>query len=281
MMSAHEEEYMDTDVPWYWYYLADCGAYHKFQDDPEIHLWSEIIEHGYMINSKLSFNITPRMNIDFSEMLWTDVATGRQRKIKHFNDIEKRCSCFNEPPVFWENFDSTRSYQLIPLNKSTLEYQTVENYVKRDGLLNKSIISILRIQNFYLFQIYCSKKELLKRIQGLKYIPEKLLFHGTDPENVDSICENNFDLRLAGKHGSVCGKGIYFAIHASYADGYSKSRLVQLDDGGRVFHKQIKIMFLARVIVGKYTVGKPDFIKPDNGSISCVDDINHPKICHI
>lgn len=45
------------------------------------------------------------------------------------------------------------------------------------------------------------------RIQGVKEIQERRLFHGTDVKNVDSICKYNFDLRLAGQHGHTLGKG--------------------------------------------------------------------------
>lgn len=45
------------------------------------------------------------------------------------------------------------------------------------------------------------------RIQGVKEIQERRLFHGTDIKNVDSICKYNFDLRLAGQHGHTWGKG--------------------------------------------------------------------------
>lgn len=44
-----------------------------------------------------------------------------------------------------------------------------------------------------------------------------------------------------------------------------------------------KIIFLARVMIGKSKVGEQDFTKPDHGNYenshySCVDDINHPTI---
>lgn len=44
------------------------------------------------------------------------------------------------------------------------------------------------------------------RIQGVKEIKERRLFHGTKVENVDSICKYNFDLRLAEETGTY-GKG--------------------------------------------------------------------------
>lgn len=51
------------------------------------------------------------------------------------------------------------------------------------------------------------KKIQLMRIEGVKEIQERRLFHGTTFGNIDSICKHNFDLRLAGQHGHVYGKG--------------------------------------------------------------------------
>lgn len=44
--------------------------------------------------------------------------------------------------------------QLIPLSELTAEYQCVAGYVKDDGLLDRSIVSISRIQNLDLWEIY-------------------------------------------------------------------------------------------------------------------------------
>ncbi|XP_040886073.1 protein mono-ADP-ribosyltransferase PARP11-like isoform X2 [Toxotes jaculatrix] len=276
-MWNEEVEFMDTsDSPWHWYYLADCGQWHKFEDDTNNPLQSEDIEKYYLNHPKGVVNIfSPNCHgtIDFSAMLQTDLTTGGQRRIKRAYNIERSCSCFSAAPVFWEQVDPTCPHQLIPLSELTSEYKTVASYVKYDGLLNKSIVSICRIQNLDLWEMYCRKKKQLMRIQGVKEIQERRLFHGTDAKNVDSICKYNFDLRLAGQHGHSYGKGIYFARHATYADKYSNGGIFQ----------DTKIIFLARVMIGKSTVGKSHFRKPDDGCsenchYSCVDDINHPKI---
>lgn len=142
------------------------------------------------------------------------------------------------------------------------------------------------------------------RIQGIKEIQERRLFHGTDIKNVDYICKYNFDVRLAGQHhGHVFGKGkfivlikvqiwisnslpfllslffsadlsfffyvgIYFAKHAALADKYSKSSLEPLPVyGGKtqlVHSGETKIIVLARVMTGKPVAGESDFQKPDH-----------------
>ncbi|XP_041832933.1 protein mono-ADP-ribosyltransferase PARP11 [Melanotaenia boesemani] len=288
-MFQNEVEYMDTsDTPWSWYYLADCGRWHRFEDDPDNPFSSENIENYYLRDSKAVLKISSSSchnQIDFSVMLQTDLTTGRKRRIQRSYKIERSCSCFTAAPVFWERFDPTLPYQLIPLSDVTPEYQTVASYVKHEGLLNKPIVSISRIQNLDLWEIYCRKKKHLMRIQHVKEIQERRLFHGTDIKNVDSICKYNFDLRLAGQNGNVFGKGIYFATHASYADKYSTSSSRPLplhgQDGGH--RDYTKIMFLARVMVGNSIVGERHFQKPDHGSLenshdSCVDDISPPRM---
>ncbi|XP_042366862.1 protein mono-ADP-ribosyltransferase PARP11 [Plectropomus leopardus] len=288
MWNNDKIEYMDTsETPLYWYYLADCGRWHRFEDDPDNPLRSEDVEKYYQRNSKAVINSSSsncHSRIDFSAMVHTDMSTGGRRQIRR-GYIERSCSCFNAHPVFWEKVDPICPYQLIPLSEFTQEYQTVADYVKTDGLLDKSIISISRIQNLDLWEIYCLKKKQLMRIQGVKEIQERRLFHGTNMENVDSICKYNFDLRLAGQ--GVYGQGIYFAMHATYADRYSMHSMDPLLlYGGETRSAPgefTKIIFLARVMIGKSTVGQMYFRKPDDGSSenihhSCVDDMKNPKI---
>ncbi|KAK7886159.1 hypothetical protein WMY93_025780 [Mugilogobius chulae] len=187
------DEFMDTsDTPWNWYYLADCGQWHGFEDDPHNPLISQDIEHYYLQNSRgvfytFSFN---------SPMLQTDIKTGSQRRIQRNFNVAKSCSCFSAVPVFWEMMDSSCPFQLIQLNDSTAEYLTVANYVKRDGLLDRNFVSIYRIQNQDLWEFYCRKKKQLMRIHGVKEIQERRLFHGTKKRNVHTICKYNFDMSL-------------------------------------------------------------------------------------
>uniref|UniRef100_UPI0037E9AE4C protein mono-ADP-ribosyltransferase PARP11-like n=1 Tax=Semicossyphus pulcher TaxID=241346 RepID=UPI0037E9AE4C len=284
-------EFMDTsDTPWCWYYLADCGRWHRFEEDPDSPLKSEDIEKYYQINSKASLDTSSsdcRSKVDFSAMLQTDLKTGAQRRIQRGFNIERSCSCFTASPVFWEKVDPTCPYQLIPLSELTPEYKTVAGYVKNDGLLDRCIVSVHRIQNLDLWEIFCRKKKQLMRLQGVKEIQERRLFHGTEIKNVDKICKYNFDLRLSGQNGHSYGKGIYFAKHASFADKYSRSSSDPLPlSGGKTgdtYGENTKIIFLARVMIGTSVVGQSYFQKPDHGSSenshdSCVNDIKHPSI---
>ena len=106
--------------------------------------------------------------------------------------------------------------------------------------------------------------------------PERrYLFHGTsDARTATAICHQNFDPRLHGKNGTYYGLGAYFARDASYSNNFA------VEDEYGLCH-----MFLASVIVGQYTVGKPELRRPPSlseGSLdlydSCVDKMVDPAI---
>ena len=48
-----------------------------------------------------------------------------------------------------------------------------------------------------------------------RFVNERQLFHGTNPEIVEAICKQNFDWRLHGKNATVYGEGSYFALNSS------------------------------------------------------------------
>ena len=107
-------------------------------------------------------------------------------------------------------------------------------------------------------------------------INEKLLFHGTSPSAVEAICKQNFDWRLHGKNATKYGQGSYFALNSSYSDTYATQ-----DDNSS------KFMFVAKVLVGSYTVGQSSYRRPPQKDPrnptsdlydSCVDDTSSPSI---
>ena len=107
-------------------------------------------------------------------------------------------------------------------------------------------------------------------------VNEKQLFHGTNPEIVEAICKQNFDWRLHGKNATKYGEGSYFALNSSYSDAYATEDV-----------NSSKFMFVAKVLVGSYTVGQSSYRRPpqkDPGNPasdlydSCVDDRWSPTI---
>ncbi|XP_063785327.1 zinc finger CCCH-type antiviral protein 1-like [Pseudophryne corroboree] len=140
-------------------------------------------------------------------------------------------------------------------------------------LSGKTVKRIWRIQNPSLWQIYQWQNEQMKKANPGKVVSERQLFHGTDSTHLDAICNQNFDWRICGTHGTVYGQGSYFARDASYSHNYS----VPTSSGKRT-------MFIARVLVGDYVTGDPNMKRPPlkpnriQSYDSCVDNIYNPSI---
>ncbi|CAL8385564.1 unnamed protein product [Boreogadus saida] len=101
----------------------------------------------------------------------------------------------------------------------------------------------------------------------------ELPIHGTDSKCIDPICCSNFDCRICGTHGTVLGKGSYFARDASYSHNYTG------------YASTVRSMFVSRVLVGHHTRGSSDYVRPpskDGGDTlfydSCVNNICSPSI---
>lgn len=47
----------------------------------------------------------------------------------------------------------------------------------------------------------------MQKRNGGKAVDERQLFHGTSTSLVDAICQQNFDWRVNGLHGTSYGKG--------------------------------------------------------------------------
>ncbi|XP_057177173.1 LOW QUALITY PROTEIN: protein mono-ADP-ribosyltransferase PARP14-like [Triplophysa rosa] len=152
-------------------------------------------------------------------------------------------------PSHWEDMKG-QPVVLVKLTSSLQEYADAEKEFRRTGLTSK-IIQIERVQNSTLWKNYMIKKEELETKNNHKN-NEKLLFHGTGPNNTDQINHHGFNRSYAGMHGALHGNGTYFAIDPKYsAQGYSPP-----DKKGQ------KGMYLARVLVGDFTQGKKGLPAP-------------------
>lgn len=52
----------------------------------------------------------------------------------------------------------------------------------------------------------------MQKSNGGKAADERFLFHGTSKKDIDAICQQNFDWRICGLHGTVYGKGCFSAL---------------------------------------------------------------------
>ncbi|MBN3317404.1 PAR11 polymerase, partial [Atractosteus spatula] len=295
-------EDMDTsDSQWCWFYLADCGVWHMFEVDSSstCNMTSEDIEKHYRSNQQgvLEFSTAKYTYLlDFSVMKQTNTKTGKQRPIKRalYSVTAFRFICDNlslPVPSHWEMIDTDQPYQMISLLGDTYEYKEVARLFERT--MAAHIRAIKRIQNIDLWEFFCRKKAQLRKIKRVQDIEERMLFHGTSYNVIQAICTHNFDWRLSGSHGDVYGKGTYFARDAGYSSKFCRSagnHLTSLQKHGvtpPVFQSEppFKSMFIARVLVGDYTVGNSTYCRPpskDKSFVnlydSCVDDITNPKI---
>ncbi|KAM3860990.1 protein mono-ADP-ribosyltransferase PARP11-like [Diretmus argenteus] len=144
-----------------------------------------------------------------------------------------------------------------------------------------------RLRNSFIPQ----KKTQLRKVKRALEIEERMLFYGTGHSNVQAICTYNFDWRLTGSHGDVYGS--YFARDAKYSSkfclttGKHNTALQRHGLAPPIFASEppYKTMFLARVLVGEYTLGHPMYCRPPSKDASftnfydsCVDDLGNPKI---
>ncbi|KAL4225843.1 polymerase member 15 [Mactra antiquata] len=111
---------------------------------------------------------------------------------------------------------------------------------------------VKRLQNAMLWEHYSLKKREMEQTLGAGGANEMHLYHGTKPELVDLIACDNFDFRMAGERtGALYGDGAYFASTSKYSDLYAST-----NDRG------FKVMFVAKVLVGKTCLGRSGLKKP-------------------
>uniref|UniRef100_A0A3Q0RLZ6 Si:ch73-252i11.1 n=1 Tax=Amphilophus citrinellus TaxID=61819 RepID=A0A3Q0RLZ6_AMPCI len=159
----------------------------------------------------------------------------------------------------------------VSLQRSSAEFTEVEALFCKT-MRGFDIVGIERIQNKALWEAFQLQKNQMKSKTRGGNVTEKQLFHGTDSRFVDAICHHNFDWRICGTHGTAFGKGSYFARDARYSHDYTGDT-------------DVRAMFISRVLVGDYTRGSSDYVRPpskDGGDInfydSCVDDVMNPSI---
>ncbi|NXI95017.1 PAR14 polymerase, partial [Psophia crepitans] len=177
-------------------------------------------------------------------------------------------------PATWGDMQNQR-LKVVQLKPETREYKDVqERFLKTCQSLK--IEKIERVQNPFFWKAYQIKKREMDNKNGNRN-NERLLFHGTSKESLILINNQGFNRSYAGMHAANFGNGTYFAVNANYSasDTYSRP-----DINGK------KYMYLARVLVGEYSLGKKGSITPAaknaNNSIdlfdSSTDNVQQPSI---
>ncbi|XP_028398976.1 protein mono-ADP-ribosyltransferase PARP14-like [Dendronephthya gigantea] len=137
---------------------------------------------------------------------------------------------------------------------------------------NAEVVKIERIQNPGLYQLYQGKKKKMSNGGN-----ELDLYHGTTKDAVEKINCNGFNRSYCGKNAVKFGNGVYFAREAWYS---ARRQYAAPDEKG------LQYMYIAKVLVGKYTKGKEGLIvpppidasNPDVSYDSVVDNAAKPLI---
>ncbi|XP_078085119.1 protein mono-ADP-ribosyltransferase PARP12-like [Mustelus asterias] len=278
---------------WLWYWQLDTGdwmEYGKQQGSDTV--TSAVLENVYLADSKekAAFLIgTCHYIVDFEAMIQRNVLLGTCRELRrrprfvseqemerlmYRNDKTKEEPAQSKPvPAHWEmSAPTANGYQLIRLSDSSGEYKQVQSLFQWT-MRNNTVRKIERIQNPALWEVYQWQKEQMKKKNGGKEVAERHLFCGWDSSPTATVCAENFDWRTCGTHGEGYGKGSYFATDASSADNYFSTT------------SAAKTMFLARVLVGQFSKGRPDYCRPPSKDTtytnlydSCANDCSNPSI---
>nr|XP_015208474.1 PREDICTED: poly [ADP-ribose] polymerase 12-like [Lepisosteus oculatus] len=281
---------------WAWYWEDESGNWIQYASSDGIHgassITSEDLEKKYLEDKNGVVEFTAgrqTYELSFQDMIQTNKRYGTKRLVRRRpvfvspsdaqlirtrkKGLNKGISHdFKAVPSYWDKSSLLETgYKKILLQKSTAEYQKIENLFKKT-MIGFTISRLERIQNKSLWEVFQWQKEQMKKNNARQNVNEKLLFHGTDTAYVDAICRQNFDWRICGTHGTAYGKGSYFARDAKYSHSYTGSSAT-------------KTMFVSWVLVGQYAKGSSSYLRPpskDGGDTifydSCVDNIYDPSI---
>ncbi|PSN32365.1 hypothetical protein C0J52_16808 [Blattella germanica] len=152
--------------------------------------------------------------------------------------------------------ESRKCVQKVELAKGTATYRRVEQLFL-ETLEGATILSIVQVQNPFIFGCYCLKKaEYASRLGSKK--KAMVLFHATARSNVDSIIMDNLDWRRVNR--SKFGTGVSFANSSHYANMECRA------NRGHFAHRTSeRAMIVAKVLVGKTELGHHSQELPSKG----------------
>ncbi|XP_064369975.1 protein mono-ADP-ribosyltransferase PARP12-like isoform X1 [Dromaius novaehollandiae] len=277
---------------WIWYWKDEYGLWREYgkkdQDHAAATVSSDDLEKAYIAKGspKLNFKAGKHeYELNFGAMIQKNLRYATEREVcrrpKFVSQTEvektrkrgfKHSEESTSVPAHWDKSALPElGFKLIELDSSSDEYKKVQVDFQRT--MPKTIIQkIHRVQNPSLWELYQWQKEQMQKSNGGKAVDERFLFHGTSKKHIDAICQQNFDWRICGLHGTVYGKGSYFARDASYSNNYCTE------------DAHIKSMFLARVLVGEFTLGRSSYVRPplkdsqNSFYDSCVNSTSNPSI---
>ncbi|XP_039625416.1 protein mono-ADP-ribosyltransferase PARP12-like isoform X1 [Polypterus senegalus] len=294
--SVTKKLHFSLTTKWIWYWKDEFGKWIEYGKQVTTHNLSSVtsddLEEKFLANCDDCVTFTAGQHeytLSFKDMTQQNQKHKTKREVRRRpqfisqQDAEKikRSSDSSGGQTLMsktipDNWDKSATpeygYKLVQLAQESEEFKQVLGHFQRT-MPNATVSKINRIQNQDLWEMFQIQKEQMKKKSGDKYVDERLLFHGTEKSLVDAICHQNFDWRICGVHGTSYGKGSYFARDASYSHSYSNARCSE------------NILFVARVLVGKFIKGSSSYNRPpskDGSNMnfydSCVDNVDNPSI---
>ena len=218
-------------------------------------------------HNKWTYNVIK--NADGRSAVQTNTTTMKQRKLKMILNL---CSNGGKSSIPNNNNNKNNSNNKKNQRKSSNKnkYNTKQAILTLFG----KTMNLNQYRDVTVIPIPAGKaqksvyKAITKKKNGNN---ERTLFHGTSKDTIDKIIDNGFNRDFNKTH--KYGKGVYFAKHASKANGYCSNHT----DGYRY-------MLVCRVFVGDYTIGTANMTTPplkNNGKShydSLVNRLNDPTI---
>ncbi|KYO36498.1 poly [ADP-ribose] polymerase 12-like [Alligator mississippiensis] len=223
-----------------WYWQDEHGEWIEYGQPKLNHsaatITSEELEEAFLNNQKkmVLFKAGSQYyELNFQDMFQRNLHYQTQRKVcrwpkfvssGHSNKGWRRRSRTAAPgcpfPPDWDlSALPDVGYKLVDVSSIASEYMRIKDLFEKT-MQCYYIHKLQRIQNPSLWQVFQWQKEQMKKINRQEDVDERLLFHGTNTSHLHAICEQNFDWRICGAHGTAYGKGSYFAKDARYSHGY-------------------------------------------------------------
>ncbi|CAK9055672.1 unnamed protein product [Durusdinium trenchii] len=164
------------------------------------------------------------------------------------------------PPWYWRVMSKPSREAAFHEEVEGHYIQTLGTKLVQQTLPTRRVVKCLRVEDSLLWDAYAKKRaEIRARAPPqldlkpetylqLSYsalstldtkVNEVWLFHGTSEEAAKSICSSQFRLPTSACHGSLFGKGVYFADRAEKSHQYTTKN-----------HQNLRVIMLCRVILG-------------------------------
>jgi poly [ADP-ribose] polymerase 10/14/15 len=189
--------------------------------------------------------------LECMENWWSDKPDERP----FFPDIVEFLKKLHEGRPYWgQGGDDER----IVLPDGKEKESVIAAFRRTLGPVRVTVAKVERLQKKNLWDHFAAMRQtMLQRQAASDNYERSWLFHGTSEDSMNKIVAHGFN-RIFGykevnrKAMTIYGKGVYFAVNSKYSIDYTSPN----SSGER--H-----MFLCRVLVGEYCLGREDQPTPD------------------